>query len=69
LAYCDLYRLNEIAWHERITEFDKRWEFRVGLMIGIFSAEALFLTSPPLQLNAHRSEGTLGTETRGDPHA
>jgi uncharacterized membrane protein YfcA len=33
-----LYRLNEISSHEGMTEFDERWDFRVGLIIGIFSA-------------------------------
>jgi uncharacterized membrane protein YfcA len=32
-----LYRLNEIASHEGMTEFDERWDFRVGLVIGLFS--------------------------------
>jgi uncharacterized membrane protein YfcA len=33
-----LYRLNEISSHVGMTEFDERWDFRVGLIIGIFSA-------------------------------
>lgn len=32
-----LYRLNEIAAHEGMTEFDERWDFRVGLVVGLFS--------------------------------
>lgn len=32
-----LYRLNEISAHEGMTEFDERWDFRVGLVIGLFS--------------------------------
>ena len=32
-----LYRLNEISAHEGMTEFDERWDFRVGLAIGLFS--------------------------------
>ena len=33
-----LYRLNEISSHDGMTEFDERWDFRVGLLIGVFSA-------------------------------
>ncbi len=33
-----LYRLDEIASHEGMTEFDERWDFRVGLGIGLLSA-------------------------------
>ena len=32
-----LYRLGEISSHEGMTEFDERWDFRVGLAIGLFS--------------------------------
>lgn len=32
-----LYRLGEIASHEGMTEFDERWDFRVGLVLGILS--------------------------------
>jgi uncharacterized protein len=30
-----LYRIGEIAAHEGMTEFDERWDFRVGLGIGV----------------------------------
>ena len=33
-----LYRLNEISSHDGMTEFDEHWDFRVGLLIGVFSA-------------------------------
>lgn len=33
-----LYRIDEIASHEGMTEFDERWDFRVGLAIGALSA-------------------------------
>lgn len=33
-----LYRIGEIASHEGMTEFDERWDFRVGLAMGVFSA-------------------------------
>jgi uncharacterized membrane protein YfcA len=33
-----LYRLNEISSHVGMTEFDEHWDFRVGLLIGVFSA-------------------------------
>ncbi len=29
-----LYRINEISSHEGMTEFDERWDFRVGLVLG-----------------------------------
>jgi uncharacterized protein len=32
-----LYRLGEIASHDGMTEFDERWDFRVGLALGLFS--------------------------------
>lgn len=32
-----LYRINEIASHEGMTEFDERWDFRVGLVLGLLS--------------------------------
>lgn len=33
-----LYRLDEIASHDGMTEFDERWDFRVGFAIGFLSA-------------------------------
>lgn len=30
-----LYRVNEIAGHSGMTEFDERWDFRVGLLVGL----------------------------------
>ncbi|GAA4856976.1 sulfite exporter TauE/SafE family protein [Luteimonas vadosa] len=30
-----LYRIDEIAGHTGMTEFDERWDFRVGLAIGV----------------------------------
>lgn len=30
-----LYRINEIAGHSGMTDFDERWDFRVGLGIGL----------------------------------
>ncbi len=32
-----LYRLREIAGHVGMTEFDERWDFRVGLWLGVLS--------------------------------
>jgi uncharacterized protein len=32
-----LYRINEISSHDGMTEFDERWDFRVGLALGLFS--------------------------------
>lgn len=32
-----LFRIREIAGHEGMTEFDERWDFRVGLALGIGS--------------------------------
>lgn len=32
-----LYRLNEIASHTGMTDFDERWDFRVGIFIGLLS--------------------------------
>ncbi|MFN2427337.1 MAG: sulfite exporter TauE/SafE family protein, partial [Candidatus Binatia bacterium] len=32
-----LYRIDEIASHNGMTEFDERWDFRVGLAVGVFS--------------------------------
>ncbi len=32
-----LLRINEISSHDGMTEFDERWDFRVGLVLGIFS--------------------------------
>lgn len=32
-----LYRINEISAHEGMTEFDERWDFRVGLALGFFA--------------------------------
>ncbi|WCL54684.1 sulfite exporter TauE/SafE family protein [Gimibacter soli] len=30
-----LYRINEIAGHSGMTEFDERWDFRLGLKLGL----------------------------------
>lgn len=32
-----LYRIGEIASHDGMTEFDERWDFRVGLVLGVLS--------------------------------
>ena len=32
-----LYRINEISGHDGMTEFDERWDFRVGLTLGVVS--------------------------------
>ena len=32
-----LYRIAEISGHAGMTEFDERWDFRVGLALGLFS--------------------------------
>ncbi len=32
-----LYRINEISGHDGMTEFDERWDFRVGLLLGILA--------------------------------
>jgi uncharacterized membrane protein YfcA len=36
-----LYRLGEISSHTGMTEFDERWDFRVGLKVGLFSGAAV----------------------------
>jgi uncharacterized membrane protein YfcA len=38
-----LLRLDEIADHTGMTDFDERWDFRVGLLAGLFAA--LFISS------------------------
>ncbi len=32
-----LFRIREIASHTGMTEFDERWDFRAGLMVGLFA--------------------------------
>lgn len=32
-----LYRINEIAGHSGMTEFNERWDFRLGLICGLFA--------------------------------
>lgn len=32
-----IWRIGEIAGHQGMTEFDERWDFRVGLVIGVLS--------------------------------
>ncbi len=32
-----LYRIGEIASHQGMTDFDERWDFRVGLVLGVLS--------------------------------
>lgn len=32
-----LYRINEIASHTGMTEFDERWDFRVGVWLGVLA--------------------------------
>lgn len=36
-----LYRLNEIAGHTGMTEFNERWDFKVGCWIGLLSGAAV----------------------------
>ncbi len=36
-----LYRIGEISSHTGMTEFDERWDFRVGLKVGLFSGAAV----------------------------
>jgi uncharacterized protein len=36
-----LYRLGEIASHDGMTEFDERWDFRVGLTLGALSGATI----------------------------
>ncbi len=36
-----LYRIGEIASHTGMTEFDERWDFRVGLVLGIISGASV----------------------------
>lgn len=36
-----LYRIGEIASHDGMTEFDERWDFRVGIVIGLFSGASV----------------------------
>lgn len=36
-----LYRIGEIAAHDGMTEFDERWDFRVGLAVGVFAAASV----------------------------
>lgn len=37
------YRIREISSHVGMTEFDERWDFKVGFLLGLFSA--LFVSS------------------------
>jgi hypothetical protein len=48
-----LYRIGEIASHFGMTEFDERWDFRVGVVIGL-SAGATVASVRILQLHEHR---------------
>lgn len=36
-----LYRIQEIASHDGMTEFDERWDFRVGLVTGALAAASV----------------------------
>ncbi len=36
-----LYRIGEIAGHKGMTEFDERWDFRVGLVLGALSGATI----------------------------
>lgn len=36
-----LYRLNEIANHSGMTEFNERWDLRLGLLIGLVSSSTI----------------------------
>ncbi len=36
-----LYRINEIASHDGMTEFDERWDFRVGVALGFLSGATI----------------------------
>jgi uncharacterized membrane protein YfcA len=36
-----LYRLSEISSHVGMTEFDERWDFRVGLLLGLFASATI----------------------------
>lgn len=36
-----LYRVNEIAGHSGMTEFDERWDFRAGLAIGVLAGASV----------------------------
>ena len=36
-----LFRIGEISSHEGMTEFDERWDFRVGLVVGLFSGASV----------------------------
>ncbi|GAB3336680.1 hypothetical protein GCM10027359_11470 [Marilutibacter aestuarii] len=36
-----LYRIREIAGHSGMTDFDERWDFRVGVVIGVLAAASV----------------------------
>lgn len=40
-----LRRLNEIAGHQGMTDFDERWDFRAGLLIGVFAGATVVSVS------------------------
>lgn len=40
-----LWRIREIAGHEGMTEFDERWDHRVGFAVGFFSCASLVSVS------------------------
>lgn len=40
-----LYRLNEIAGHTGMTEFDERFDHRVGFMLGLFASALMVSTT------------------------
>jgi uncharacterized membrane protein YfcA len=35
------YRIGEIASHVGMTDFDERWDFRVGMVLGVFSGSTI----------------------------
>lgn len=40
-----LYRLNEIASHSGMTDFDERWDFKAGLVIGLLAGATVAAVS------------------------
>lgn len=44
-GFLHLYRLNEIASHTGMTDFDERWDFKAGLCIGLLAGSTVSAVS------------------------
>ena len=44
-GFLHLWRIREIAGHEGMTEFDERWDHRVGFVVGLLSCGSLVAAS------------------------